>query len=220
MPRGRSPGYDDQREQILSHAARLFAQQGYPATSMNEVAESCGMSKPALYHYFRDKYALLVNIAAGHVSRLEAVVDEVDAEELRPEPRLRQLIQRFLREYASAQHAHRVLTEDVKFLEPEDLHRILSAERRVVAAFARAVAELRPELRQSGLAEPVTMLLFGMNSRTSTILPLELWARGELICPIAAQFAPRRRTSRRGLPPPGRGRRRRRVRAAGGSSVR
>jgi AcrR family transcriptional regulator len=162
MPRGRSPGYGDQRELILSRAAQLFAQRGYASTSMNEVAEACGMSKPALYHYFRDKYALLVDIAEGHVSRLEALVDQVDRDELAPEPRLRQLIQRFLAEYANAQHAHRVLTEDVKFLQADDRARILGAERRVVAGFARAVAALRPSLQEAGMAKPLTMLLFGM----------------------------------------------------------
>lgn len=162
MPRGRSPGYDDQRERILSQAARLFAQRGYSATSMNEVAEACGMSKPSLYHYFRDKYALLVSIAEGHVVRLEALVDELAGQRLAPEPRLRQLIRRFVEEYASAQHSHRVLTEDVRFLRPADRSRILAAERRIVAAFARVTGALRPALQQSGLAKPVTMLLFGM----------------------------------------------------------
>ena len=162
MPRGRSPGYDGQRERILSHAARLFAQRGYPATSMNEVADACGMSKPSLYHYFRDKYALLVSIAEGHVVRLEALVDEVAEQRLAAEPRLRQLIQRFVEEYASAQHAHRVLTEDVRFLRSADRARILAAERRIVATFARVTGSLRPRLQEAGLATPVTMLLFGM----------------------------------------------------------
>ena len=67
MARGRSSGYEDQRELILQRAAELFAQRGYSATSMNGVAEACGLSKPALYHYFRDKYDLLVNIAENHV---------------------------------------------------------------------------------------------------------------------------------------------------------
>ena len=40
-----------------------FAELGYPGTSMNQVAQACGLSKPALYHYFRDKYDLLVQIA-------------------------------------------------------------------------------------------------------------------------------------------------------------
>ena len=162
MPRGRSPGYDGQRERILSHAARLFAQRGYPATSMNEVADACGMSKPSLYHYFRDKYALLVSIAEGHVNRLEALVDEVDRERLAPETRLRQLIHRFVEEYASARYAHRVLTADVRFLRPADRARILAAERRIVAGFAAVTASLRPQLEREGMAKPLTMLLFGM----------------------------------------------------------
>ncbi len=64
MPRGRASGYDTQREQILACAAELFATQGYTATSMNQVALACGVSKPSLYHYVRDKYELLVEIAA------------------------------------------------------------------------------------------------------------------------------------------------------------
>ena len=45
---------------ILARAAELFAHRGYPATSMNQVAEACGFSKALLYHYYRDKYSLLV----------------------------------------------------------------------------------------------------------------------------------------------------------------
>ena len=162
MARGRAAGYDEQRELILGRAAALFAQRGYPGTSMNQVAEACGVSKATLYHYYRDKYALLVSIAEGHVDKLRALVDEVLAEGLAPEPRLRLLIGRIVEEYAGARDAHRVLTEDVRFLEQADRDRILGHERAVVAGFAKAVADLRPELAQAALATPMTMLLFGM----------------------------------------------------------
>jgi AcrR family transcriptional regulator len=162
MPRGRAPGYDTQRDEILARAAELFARRGYPGTSMNEVAEACGMSKAALYHYVRDKDQLLVEIAQGHVARLVALVGEVAAEGLPAPEHLRRLIERFVQEYASAQNAHRVLTEDVRFLEPPDRERVLADERRVIAAFAGAVAAIRPDLRASRLDKPLTMLLFGM----------------------------------------------------------
>ena len=55
---------------ILRQAATLFARHGYPSTSMNQVAEACSLSKATLYHYYKDKYSLLVSIAEGHVSRL------------------------------------------------------------------------------------------------------------------------------------------------------
>ena len=162
MARGRAAGYDEQRELILARAATLFAQRGYPGTSMKQVAEACGLSKATLYHYYRDKYALLVSIAEGHVDKLLALVLEVLAQGLAPEPRLRLLIGRIVLEYAVARDAHRVLTEDVRFLQATDRDRILGHERAVVAGFAQAVAELRPDLAQAALATPLTMLLFGM----------------------------------------------------------
>ena len=162
MGRGRHSGYDGQRDMILAHAAALFARRGYPGTSMNQVAEACGLSKATLYHYYRDKYDLLVSIAEEHVTRLQAIVGEALAEESAPAGQLRVLIRRLVEEYANAQDAHRVLTEDVKFLDAADRERILAKEREVVAAFARVVAALRPDLQEAALSKPLTMLLFGM----------------------------------------------------------
>jgi AcrR family transcriptional regulator len=162
MPRGRAPGYDTQREQILGRAAELFARQGYTATTMNQVALACGVSKPSLYHYVRDKYQLLVEIAEDHVVRLKTIAAEAHAQAVAPEARVREMIASFLEVYAESQSAHRVLTEDVKFLEPVDRKRVLDVQREVVAAFADAIADARPELRTAELHRPVTMLLFGM----------------------------------------------------------
>lgn len=162
MGRGRHAGYDGQRELILARAAALFARGGYPGTSMNQVAEACGLSKATLYHYYRDKYELLVSIAEGHVTRLQGVVGEALAEESAPAGQLRVLVRRLVEEYANAQSEHRVLTEDVRFLEGDDRERILAKEREVVAAFARVVAALRPDLQEAAMSTPLTMLLFGM----------------------------------------------------------
>ncbi len=166
MARGRASGFESQRDEIVRRAAELFARHGYSGTSMNEVARASGLSKPTLYHYVRDKYELLVLIAEGHVTRLAALIDEVYAQAqatpLSPEARLRTLITSFVREYSHAQHYHRVLTEDVKFLNDADRKRVLDLERRVVTAFANALAAVRPELATAQLHKPLTMLLFGM----------------------------------------------------------
>ena len=77
MARTRSATYDDQRDAILARAAELFADHGYTATSMNDIAAACGVSKAGLYHYYRDKRELLFQITVGHVARLEQFVVEV-----------------------------------------------------------------------------------------------------------------------------------------------
>ncbi|MBV8619004.1 MAG: TetR family transcriptional regulator [Curvibacter sp.] len=188
MGRGRAAGYNDQRELILEHAAHLFARRGYPSTSMNQVAEACGLSKATLYHYFRDKYSLLVSIAEGHVTRLQTLVSEVEVEQLPSSQRLRELIRRIVEEYADAQDAHRVLTEDVKFLEDTDRERVLDKEREVVAGFAEAVGSLRPELDRAELTKPLTMLLFGMINWMFTWMKPEGDLDYDAMAPIVADL--------------------------------
>lgn len=162
MPRKRSTNYNDQYATILAEAGKLFAQRGYPGTSINEVAQACGLSKPALYHYIDDKYALLCNICTEHVARLESLATVVSQKNLAPQDHLSQLIHYFVEAYADAQDAHRVLIADAKFLNDEDQKQVLDSERRIVAIFAQAVAKLHPELEIQQLHKPLTMLLFGM----------------------------------------------------------
>jgi TetR/AcrR family transcriptional regulator len=207
MARTRSAGFADQRDEILAAAARLFAQLGYMATSMNDVAAACGVSKPTLYHYVRDKHDLLAQITRGHVARLEKLLDEVGGEQLPPEAYLRALIGRFMRVYAHAQHEHRVLTEDVKFLAPAVQAEVLDAQRRVVQAFADAIGALRPDLQRATLVKPLAMLLFGMLNWTFTWLraagPLSHEALAGLACDLffgglpALQASPKPATSSR-----------------------
>jgi AcrR family transcriptional regulator len=45
--------------QMLDVAERVFAERGYQGTSMDEIAERCGVSKPMLYEYFGSKDGLL-----------------------------------------------------------------------------------------------------------------------------------------------------------------
>lgn len=47
---------------ILERSAALFAAHGYAATSLGEVADALGMSRPALYHYFSSKDEILGRI--------------------------------------------------------------------------------------------------------------------------------------------------------------
>ncbi len=188
MARPRSPGFDAQREQLLAAAARLFAHQGYTATTMQQVADAAGVGKATLYHYVRDKPALLAAIAGGHVARLEALVEEVAAEGLHAEPHLARLIECFLRVYAGAQNEHRVLTEDVKFLPEAEREALLAGQRRVVQAFADAVAAIRPDLAPAGLAKPVAMLLFGMINWTFTWLRADGALTHEAMAPLVTRL--------------------------------
>ena len=51
---------DARREQILEVALAEFANDGYHDTSMNDIAEAAGVTKPVLYQHFDSKRSLFL----------------------------------------------------------------------------------------------------------------------------------------------------------------
>ena len=70
----------DRREQLLEVALSTFARAGFHETSMNDVADAAGVTKPVLYQHFeskRDLYQALLD-DVGH--RLVAAVTTATAD--------------------------------------------------------------------------------------------------------------------------------------------
>jgi AcrR family transcriptional regulator len=63
-PRSRSRRLDatQRREQLVSTAQRLFGQRGYRATTMEDIANAAGVTKPLLYQHFTSKRALYLEL--------------------------------------------------------------------------------------------------------------------------------------------------------------
>ena len=53
---------NDTRERILDVALELFTEQGYESTSLREITERVGVTKPALYYYFESKEAIFLTL--------------------------------------------------------------------------------------------------------------------------------------------------------------
>jgi AcrR family transcriptional regulator len=62
------------RERILRAASDLFAHQGFSHVSMRAVASAAGVTKPALYYYFRDKEALFEDCLSDFNEQMEATM--------------------------------------------------------------------------------------------------------------------------------------------------
>lgn len=59
-PRSSTRESSNLREKILCAASELFAERGYAATTVREIAARAGCTKPALYYYFQGKEALFI----------------------------------------------------------------------------------------------------------------------------------------------------------------
>jgi AcrR family transcriptional regulator len=188
MSRPRSANFEQQRDAIRAQAARLFARHGYPVTPIAELARSCGVSKALLYHYYRDKEQLLFDIADRYLDSLLAIVAATDAPPQPPAARLRRLIERFMAAYEDAAVYHRVLVQDVKYLKPAHRGQINAKQRRVVQAYADAIAAAAPQLDGNALLKPVTMTLFGMINWTFTWLKDDGPVRYADMAPVVADL--------------------------------
>jgi TetR/AcrR family transcriptional regulator, cholesterol catabolism regulator len=82
----------DSRQEILRTAARLFQEQGYHATSMNDVAAALKLSKGGLYHHFQSKDEILFQIMNHAMDITEERVINPARSIRDPEERLRTLI--------------------------------------------------------------------------------------------------------------------------------
>ena len=57
--------HDDVRQRLIHESISLFVSRGYAATTVREIVEAAGVSKPVLYYYFKSKEGLYLDIMNG-----------------------------------------------------------------------------------------------------------------------------------------------------------
>lgn len=70
----------ERRDQLLATALETFADKGFHGTSMNEIAEAAGVTKPVLYQHFASKrelyFELLNAVGADLMTRIAAATTD------------------------------------------------------------------------------------------------------------------------------------------------
>lgn len=65
---------DDPRFLLRQHGTRLFGLRGYGSTSVRELVEAAGVTKPTLYYHFGSKEGLFLTLANELLADLDALV--------------------------------------------------------------------------------------------------------------------------------------------------
>ncbi len=94
----------ERKQQLVDHAARLFAERGFAETRIKDIVDAAGVAKGLFYWYFENKEALFAEVATDIRRRLRkhqgAAVDP-DEDELRQIRRGTEASIHFM-----AEHAH------------------------------------------------------------------------------------------------------------------
>lgn len=136
----RAPRADNRLPVVLEAAARLFAQRGYAATSMRDIAQAASMLPGSLYYHFAAKEDLLAAVYEAGVRDIVAAARAAAERQTDPWDRLEATcvahLETVLRRSDTAQVLIRVLPEQVPAAaarlkqlraEYEDLYRALVA---------------------------------------------------------------------------------------------
>jgi AcrR family transcriptional regulator len=72
------------RRQLLDVALATFAERGFHPTSMNDIAEAAGVTKPVLYQHFGSKRALYLELLEDVGGRLREAIGKATSEASSP----------------------------------------------------------------------------------------------------------------------------------------
>lgn len=88
----------EKRQLILDHAKRLFARDGFAATSVADVARACKLPVGSIYTYFTNKEELVRAIVQEGWDDLRARLGEAIEHASSPDEKMKLLLDRFLPE--------------------------------------------------------------------------------------------------------------------------
>jgi AcrR family transcriptional regulator len=126
---------------IRDASTRLFAQRGFQATGIRDIAAEAGVTTAALYHYVGAKEELLVAIMRDVMDPLIEEAQRIVATHQRPDERLAALVRQHVRFHATEQLATLVADTEIRSLSPGPRDEVVARRDAYEAIWRKVIAE-------------------------------------------------------------------------------
>lgn len=107
---------NNRHEEILRHAAELFATRGVSATTVRQIADRVGMLSGSLYHHFSSKDLIVEKIVVDYLDHLRETYRALRERELEPLEMLREVVRVSFDVAADHPHAVEIYQNETAFL--------------------------------------------------------------------------------------------------------
>jgi len=114
------------RDKILLAAVHLFAEYGYHAAPLRDIARIAGIQAASIYYHYTSKQALLIEIMETYMQRLNANLERILREQSDPQQRLRAAIANHIRLHTSYKSEFFIIDTEIRALEGENRTRIIA----------------------------------------------------------------------------------------------
>ncbi|MCB0730386.1 MAG: TetR family transcriptional regulator [Ignavibacteriae bacterium] len=68
------------KDLILKAAIKEISEKGYAVTRLQDIAKKANVTRGAIYHYYKNKNAILYDIHAKNKKRIHAMMDQIEGE--------------------------------------------------------------------------------------------------------------------------------------------
>jgi TetR/AcrR family transcriptional regulator, cholesterol catabolism regulator len=164
--------YDRRQAEVIATAARLFAERGYQATSMQDLTEATGLAAGGLYHYIGSKERLLIRICDELLEPLLERARAIVATDAPATDHLRELLRAWLSHVATHRDRPVFFAQERHAIEREPQWRKVRRQRK---AFEKILDDVLARGEQDGTMtfadRGLTLLaLLGMVNHAATWL--------------------------------------------------
>jgi AcrR family transcriptional regulator len=120
-PEGRSV-----RENVMAAAVQLFAEYGYHAAPLRDIARMAGIQAASIYYHYANKEALLVEIMEISMQSLNANLERILRAQTDPQKRLYEAVANHIRLHTSYKAEFFIIDTEIRALEGDNRSYILS----------------------------------------------------------------------------------------------
>lgn len=129
-------------KEVLEQAALLFSRKGYAKTTLEDIGKAVGMSRPALYHYFPSKTALLEAMVEDvTVAGARTLAEIGEKKDLGPDERLRHAVEALVLWALERPTRFKVIDRSEEVLPPHISTIHETAKRQVLKAMTSLISE-------------------------------------------------------------------------------
>lgn len=139
------------RANILAAAVQLFAEYGYHAAPLRDIARIAGIQAASIYHHYPNKQSLLVEIMETHMQRLISALEHIQQTQDDPQQRLYAAIASHIRLHTSYKNEFFIIDTEIRALEEKNRAYIISLRKQYEALFQELLQDgmQRGTFRQS-----------------------------------------------------------------------
>ena len=117
----------DKKQHIIDHAMKLFAEKGFEATSIRDLAKDADVNIAMINYYFGSKEKLIETIVEKKASYMKDRIEELEANKTISEiDKVHVLIDDYVERLLSNPNFHKVLYKELMANNRQDLHEFLT----------------------------------------------------------------------------------------------